>query len=245
MSDGPLIAETLLSPNRRARTRAIDTVTIHHAACVGASAADVARLFLDPARRASSNYCIGTAGEIVLCVPEAEAAMTSSSAANDGRAVTIEVANCGGAPDWPVSDAAMEALAALCADICRRNGIDRLRWQGDKALVGQTGLQNMTVHRWFAQTACPGDYLYNRMGEIASAVNARLAAPQRVDRLADAPDWARPTLRRLLLAGCLRGTGGTDEAGLPAGLDLSADMLRLLVVLERAGAFRALTEQSG
>ena len=236
MSDSPLAAKALLSPHSRPRTGKIDTITVHHAACVGASAEAIARLFQDEKRRASCNYCVGTAGEIVLCVPEARAALTSSSAANDGRAVTIEVANCGGAPDWPASDAAFAALTALCADVCRRNGIDRLRWRGDPSLVGQVERQNMTVHRWFAPTACPGDYLYNKMGELAEAVNARLAAG-RIDRLSDAPDWARPTLRRLLETGALQGHGGTDENGLPAGLDLSADMVRLLVVLERAGAF--------
>lgn len=32
----------------------------------------------------------------------------------------------------------------------------------------------MTVHRWFAAKACPGDYLYSRHGQIAAEVNRRL-----------------------------------------------------------------------
>lgn len=60
-------------------------------------------------------------------------------------------------------------------DICRRNGIKKLLWKGDKSLIGQVDKQNMTVHRWFANKACPGDYLYNRHGEIAAEVNRRLS----------------------------------------------------------------------
>ena len=98
----------------------------------------------------------------------------TSNAANDHRAITIEVANNGGAPDWPVSDKAYAALLDLLTDICRRNGIKKLLWRGDKSLIGQVDKQNMTVHRWFAAKACPGDYLYNRHGEIAAEVNRRL-----------------------------------------------------------------------
>jgi hypothetical protein len=56
----------------------------------------------------------------------------------------------------------------------RNPGIKNLRWKGDKSLIGQVDKQNMTVHRWFAAKACPGDYLYNRHGQIAEEVNARL-----------------------------------------------------------------------
>ena len=59
----------------------------------------------------------------------------------------------------PVSDAAYRSLIALLVDICRRNGIKRLLWKGDKSLIGQVDKQNMTVHRWFAAKACPGDWL--------------------------------------------------------------------------------------
>lgn len=234
MSDSPLATLTLLSPHFARRTHAIDTITVHHAACAGASAADIGRVFQSKDRRASSNYGIGTAGEIALFVPEDCRAFTSSSSLNDGRAVTIEVANCGGAPDWPVSEAAFAALVALCADVCRRNGIEQLRWRGDSALLGQPEKQNLTVHRWFAPTVCPGDYLYNKMGELAAQVNARLAPPERVNTVSEAPDWARDALCRLLDAGILQGKGGTDAEGRAAGLDLSRDMLRLLVALDRA-----------
>lgn len=77
---------------------------------------------------------------------------------------------------WPVSDAAYKSLIDLLVDICQRNGIPRLLWKGDKSLIGKVDQQNMTVHRWFAAKACPGDWLYSRHGQIAAEVNKRLEA---------------------------------------------------------------------
>ena len=174
MSNSPLVTYTKLSPNHSGRrNHVIDTVSIH---CMAgnASVETCGALFADPARKASSNYGIGSDGRIALYVDEANRSWCTSNAANDHRAITIEVANNGGAPDWPVSDKAYSALLDLLTDICRRNNIKELLWKGDKSLIGQVGKQNMTVHRWFAAKACPGDYLYNRHGEIAAEVNRRL-----------------------------------------------------------------------
>jgi len=117
---------------------------------------------------------IGTDGRIAMYVEEKNRSWCSSSASNDHRAVTIEVANNGGGPDWPVSDEAYDALLDLVTDICKRNNITKLLWKGDKSLIGQVNKQNMTVHRWFAAKACPGDYLYNLHPDIVEKVNKRL-----------------------------------------------------------------------
>ena len=174
MSNSPLVTYTKLSPNHSGRrNHVIDTISIH---CMAgnASVETCGALFADPARKASSNYGIGSDGRIALYVDEANRSWCTSNAANDHRAITIEVANNGGAPDWPVSGKAYSALLDLLTDICRRNNIKELLWKGNKSLIGQVGKQNMTVHRWFAAKACPGDYLYNRHGEIAAEVNRRL-----------------------------------------------------------------------
>lgn len=174
MSNSPLVTYIKLSPNHSGRrNHVIDTVSIH---CMAgnASVETCGALFADPARKASSNYGIGSDGRIALYVDEANRSWCTSNAANDHRAITIEVANNGGAPDWPVSDKAYSALLDLLTDICRRNNIKELLWKGNKSLIGQVGKQNMTVHRWFVAKACPGDYLYNRHGEIAAEVNRRL-----------------------------------------------------------------------
>ena len=179
VSNSPLVTYTKLSPNHSGRrNHVIDTVSIH---CMAgnASVETCGALFADPSRKASSNYGIGSDGRIALYVDEANRSWCTSSASNDHRAITIEVANNGGAPDWPVSDKAYAALLDLLTDICRRNGIKKLLWRGDKSLIGQVDKQNMTVHRWFAAKACPGDYLYNRHGEIAAEVNRRLEGEEK------------------------------------------------------------------
>lgn len=181
MSNSPLVTYTKLSPNHSGRrNHVIDTVSVH---CMAgnASVETCGALFADPSRKASSNYGIGSDGRIALYVDEANRSWCTSSASNDNRAVTIEVANNGGAPDWPVSDKAYAALLDLVTDICKRNGIKKLLWKGDKSLIGQVNKQNMTVHRWFAAKACPGDYLYNRHGQIAAEVNKRLEGEEEVD----------------------------------------------------------------
>lgn len=112
---------------------------------------------------------------IALYVPEAYRSWCTSSRANDQRAITIEVANNGGAPDWPVSDKAYQALLNLVEDICQRNSIKKLVWSTVKNnRVNHVGGCNMTVHRDYAAKACPGDYLYDRHGSIAAEINKRL-----------------------------------------------------------------------
>ena len=76
---------------------------------------------------------------------------------------------------YAVTDQAYAALLDLVEDICRRNGIKKLVWSTNKNdRVNHLNGCNMTVHRDFANKACPGDYLYNRHGEIAAEVNRRL-----------------------------------------------------------------------
>ena len=166
MGNSKLADIVMLSPNSSPRTAKIDTITIHHMATVS-SAEACAASFLPTSRKASANYCIGNDGDVVLSVDESRRAWTSSNAANDNRAITIEVSNSARDGDWPVSDAALNKLLDLCEDICRRNGIEKLSYTGD--LSG-----NMTLHKWFASTACPGPYLESKMPWIAEEVNRRL-----------------------------------------------------------------------
>lgn len=166
--DSKLASEFIQSPNRnKGRRYPLTRVTIHHTATV-TTARVTAAGFSIPGRKASATYCIGNDGSIVQCVAEADSPWTSGSWDNDNRAITIEVSNSQRKKPWPIGEAAMESLIALLVDICQRNpGIGRLRYTGDT-----TG--NMTMHKWFANTQCPGDYLAGKFGEIEKEVNARL-----------------------------------------------------------------------
>ena len=154
------------------RNHKIDTITIH--CIVGQwTAKQGCDYFANTTRKASCNYVVGKDGSIGLCVDEKDRSWCSSSSENDNRAITIEVASDTSHP-YKVTDKALAALIELCADICKRNNIKELKWKGDKSLIGQVDKQNMTVHRWFAAKACPGEYLYNKHSYIAAEVNKRL-----------------------------------------------------------------------
>lgn len=169
MSNSSLVSYTKLSPNcDHPRNHAIDKITIHHMAG-DLSVETCGNLFANPNREASSNYGIGSDGRVGLYVDEGDRAWASASPSNDNRAVNIEVANCETGGDWPVSAAAYSKLIDLCVDICQRNGIKALNYTGDAD-------GNLTEHRMFVATACPGPYLHERMGRIAAEVNSRLSA---------------------------------------------------------------------
>lgn len=148
----------------------ISRITIHHAA--GAISLEGLANIIKSDREVSYNYGIGVDGKVGLFVDERNRAWTSSSASNDSRAVTIEVSNAKGAgePNWVVSTNVYKVLIALCADICKRNNIPRLTYTGE--LTGS----NLTMHKWFAATGCPGPYLTSKFPDIANQVNKLLSS---------------------------------------------------------------------
>ena len=173
MSNSPLVSYTKISPNKTSpRNHKIDTITIH---CVvgQCSVETLGDIFASASRKASSNYGIGSDGRIGMYVEEKDRSWCSSNSANDNRAITIECASDKTHP-YAINDKVYKSLIELLVDICKRNGIPELKWKADKSLIDQPDKQNMTVHRWFANKSCPGDYIYSRLGQIASEVNAKL-----------------------------------------------------------------------
>lgn len=177
MSNSPLVSYTKISPNRTSpRNHKIDTISIHCA--VGQlTAKELLNLSnftkADSKNGSSCNYAIGRDGSIGMGVEEKDRSWCTSSRSNDNRAITIEVASDTKHP-YKITKKAYNALIKLLVDICKRNNIKQLKWKADKSLIGKPDQQNMTVHRWFANKTCPGDYLYKRHGQIASEVNAKL-----------------------------------------------------------------------
>lgn len=174
MSNSKLISYTKISPNRTSpRNHKIDTVTIH---CVvgQCSVETLGNIFAPTSRQASCNYGIGADGRIGMYCEEKDRSWCSSNAANDNRAITIEVASDTKHP-YAVNAKAYAALIDLLVDICKRNGIPCLVWSTSKAdRVNHKNGCNMTVHRDYANKSCPGEYLYSRHAQIASEVNKRL-----------------------------------------------------------------------
>ena len=176
-SNSPLVVYTKLSPNHSGqRTHSIDRITPH---CVVGqlSAESICGCFTSPDRQASCNYGIGLDGRVALCVEERNRSWCSSSRENDQRAITIECASDNKEP-YAMTDAVYASLIKLCVDICKRYGKTKLLWLADKdktlAYAPKADEMVLTVHRWFANKNCPGNWLYQRMGDLAAKVTAEL-----------------------------------------------------------------------
>ena len=143
-----LVSHVHISPNKTVLNNKVNKkITPHH--CAGnLSVETIGNVFASTSAQASANYGIGSDGRVGLYVDEKDRAWTSSSADNDSQAITIEVANDGGAPNWHVSDKALNKLVDLCVDICKRNGIKQLNYTGDAR-------GSLTAHKMFTPTVCP------------------------------------------------------------------------------------------
>ena len=175
MSNSALSCKRVISPNRNSpRNHKIDTITIH--CVVGQMGVDaLCSEFSRESKGASCNYGIGYDGRIVTVVDEEDRSWCTSSGENDNRAITIECASDAFYP-YAINANVWKSLIELCADICRRNGIPKLVWSTDKnARVNHKNACNLTVHRDYANKSCPGDYIYNRLGQIAKEVNQKLS----------------------------------------------------------------------
>ena len=249
MSNSPLVSYTKISPNQSGpRLYEVTRITPH---CVVGQldVETIGEWMAQPDAQASCNYCIGSDGRVGLIVDEADRSWCSSSRDNDNRAITIECASDLKSP-YALKDVVYQRLIDLCYDICKRYKKTGLLWipSKEEALSYQPKSNEMilTVHRWFANKDCPGAFIYEHLTELAQEVCIRLAGPtpspvtpviyNTVDEL---PDWAQPTIIKLINAGALQGNGGApDEHGYPTGLSLSLDMVRTFVVLDRDGSIK-------
>lgn len=170
MSNSKLVNYTRISPHRtRGRNHKIDKITIHHMAG-NLSVETCGNVF--QTRQASTNYGIGTDGRIGMYVEEKDRAWATANPPNDNRAINIELANDVVGGNWHVSDTAIEKCIDLCVDICKRNGISKLNFTGDKS-------GNLTMHKYFIATTCPGQYLASKFPYIAKSVNEKLGKPSK------------------------------------------------------------------
>lgn len=184
MSNSSMVCYTNISPNRTSpRSKPISRITIHcFVGQVSVERGCTTNRFTtyNPVGGASCNYVVATDGKIGMVVEEKDRSWCSSNRDNDMRAITIECASDVTTP-YRVNDVAFKSLVDLVEDICRRNGKTKLIWFGDKDLTLAYNPKDnemvMTVHRWFKNKACPGDYLMSKMAYIADEVTGRLAQP--------------------------------------------------------------------
>lgn len=165
MTMSNLVDYVRISPNTSGiRTAGISKVTVHHMA--GDASVEVCgEIFANPNRQASSNYGVGSDGRIACYLEEEYHPWTSSSYWNDDRAITLEVADYD-TDNWSPSQEAYDSTVKLCADICKRYGINPTYTGGTDG--------TFTEHMMFAATSCPGPWWHEKMPEFINDVKAAM-----------------------------------------------------------------------
>ena len=191
MNNSPLVSYTQISPNRTKNRTSIERFTPHcYVGQVSVERMGKGWATYNSKKGTSANYGIGSDGRIGLYVEEKDRAWTSSNRDNDMRAITVECASDTKHP-YTINDKVYASLVNLLEDICKRNGKTRVLWFGDKekSLSYKPAANEIviTVHKWFTAKACPGEYIYSRLGKIADEVNARLNVDKPVDEVE--PVW--------------------------------------------------------
>lgn len=162
MSKSPLTQVTIPADSSnytKGRSSKISEITIHHMAGV-LTAEQCGYIFQKKGRNGSAHYGIGNDGKIGNYVDESNTAWTNSNWISNCRAVTIETSNNKTGGDWTVSDKALQSLIRLVADIAKRNNLGKL-----------VPKKNLTYHRMYANTTCPGNYLISKLQYIADEAN--------------------------------------------------------------------------
>lgn len=213
-TNSPLVSYTKLSPNHSGqRTHSIDRITPH---CVvgQCSVETLGSVFAPTSRQASCQYGIGVDGRVGMYVEEKNRSWCSSSNANDQRAVTIECASDTTEP-YAFKDIVYQTLIKLCIDICQRNGKSKLLWLGDKdktlSYSPKSDEMVLTVHRWFANKSCPGNWLYSRMDDLAAKVTAGLGGAS----VSTQPEEPTPTTETIHVGDHVKVIGSKYYTGKP------------------------------
>lgn len=175
MSNSSLVCYTKISPNKTAgrNGKQITKFTPHHAAG-NTTVETLGTIFAPTSRQASSNYGIGSDGRIGMYCEEKDRSWCSSSAANDNQAITVEVANDSGSPNWTVSDKAYNALIDLIVDCCKRNPGITQKDGRPGIYCDDTPNSSLTFHKYFSATGCAQPYLWQKRQDICAKVNAKL-----------------------------------------------------------------------
>ena len=190
----PLSSFSNASPNMTApRTGAVRRLTPH---CVAGNLTAAATLNLAAFKNyiatngASCNYAIGSDGKIGCGVAEMNRSWATSSRKNDHQAITFEIANTTKDPDWRMSDEAINAWLDLSVEIAKFYGFKSLFYKDKPASVpvGEAateawintlavpqGAMLVTLHRWYANKACPGNYFIRQLPWLVKEATKRLS----------------------------------------------------------------------
>lgn len=227
-TNSSMVAYTKLSPNHSGqRTHAIDRISPH--CVVGRCTAEgLGDWFAKTSTQASSNYGIDKNGRVGMYVEEKNRSWCTSSNANDQRAITIECASDNTEP-YAMNSKVYDMLIKLCTDICKRNGKKKLLWFADKDkslnYAPKSDEMVITVHRWFANKSCPGNWLYARLGDVASKVTANLSGTTETTKGTQATVFAKLTESEVVAKSGAFFTADQKKSGILASISMAQFIL--------------------
>lgn len=195
----PLASYERISPNKRnPRESMIRRSTPHH--IVGNLSIEASlglSQFITDGGSASTSYVIGSDGRLGLGVEETMRPYTTSSSINDREAITCELSNIGGAPDWRISDVAINMWMDFTVEAAKFYGFKTIKYVEKPANLGnktengkqvkdinavETWIKTwstlddfiITVHQWYSFTVCPGPYLMRQLPWMVKEMQKRL-----------------------------------------------------------------------
>lgn len=124
------ITQMLLTPNKFSRPQTplkkVTKIAVHYVGNAGSSAKGNRNYFesLKDGKHgyASSHYIVGLKGEVIQCVPETEVAYCT----NEANSYSISIENCHPSNDGKFAISTRYSLMELCADLCKRYGLNPL-----------------------------------------------------------------------------------------------------------------------
>jgi hypothetical protein len=233
------IKETGLNFSSLSERSYTDMVVIHHTGCndIDASAEQIHGWHLGNGWAGIGyHYVIRKDGTIERGRPE----WAIGSHAYGENSHTIGIHLSGDFEQAQPTSQQIEKCALLIADICERYGLP-------------INVDTVVGHGELMATSCPGKNLqallddgtltgkavwyYNQAHGIAEeetpaeqdGANQGGRSMERFNTIDSLPDWAKPTIQKMIDKGLLNGNGES--------LDLSLDMLRIFVVNDRAGLY--------
>lgn len=203
---------------------------LHYIGNPGTTARQNASYFAHVNSQTSVHYIVDD-GEIIEIIPPDQKSYGTSSREHNERGIQIEM--CHPDASGKISETTLANVVWLCRELMERYGITEI--------IRHYDVTGKKCPLWYVEHPEEWEALKERIvegeDEMTEELERRLAAIEAVtvNRMIynyvdeNMPEWARGTVQKLMDRGYLK---GTDE-----GLGLDDSMLRVLVMLDRAGAF--------
>lgn len=198
-----------------------DYIVIHYTAGKGDTAADNGKYFANNGRLGASAHWFVDEREAVASVPEQFVAwhcggnVYTHPECRNSNSIGVELCSDWDGKDYILTDKTLSNAVELVRELMERYDIP---------------IEHVIRHYDVTGKPCPAPMVGGDKAEWEKFKEAIVVYQPRYDTLDQVPGWAQKTVQKLTEKNILQGDG--------QGLDLSNDMTRILVMLDRAGVFK-------